>query len=440
MKICGIKVATKLGGCLVHFFQTLNGERVEVEEPKKQQLSTRLSSSTTHRHRKSTTHSSVVSPSKQAKKKVVPPTSSSSRFDLTCGRFAPSSSLEHSRYLKEEARRTAALIVEPSSKSKKHRSSAKMKMSQMKSPHMSTNIKSTTIESPPKKEDTTDHLLPKNIKVLNVTRNAREESITTFDIRHRMSRFEKDTSSSSNREKVSSPPVEIGDLSLDLDSESDSEDSFEKRRASYRQTANKHKNLRKQKKKEAKLYLQSRNSQTLGGDLQLRLSGYQQEHTKNSSSFRLDSPHTNATTPSSDDEFNGSIENLIPTSSSDKEPPSVPHLSPHQGKATSKTTCEQKKTSLSLKSKFKSFMSNKSPTSEEERRMELQLIMRDKSLSKYERKMRLEEVNAKFASPVSSFADKSGQEDKAARRAKIENMFKDNSEKWLKASLEQVKH
>jgi len=54
--------------------------------------------------------------------------------------------------------------------------------------------------------------------------------------------------------------------------------------------------------------------------------------------------------------------------------------------------------------------------------------------------MRLEEVNAKFASPVSSFADKSGQEDKAARRAEVERMFKDNSEKWLKASLEQVEH
>ena len=277
---------------------------------------------------------------------------------------------------------------------------------------MSTNIKSITIESPPTKEDTTDHhLLPKNIKVLNVTRNAREESITTFDIRHRMSRFEKDTSSSfTKREKVSTPHVEIDDLSLDSE---DSEDSFGKRRASYRQTANKHKNIRKQKKKEAKLYLQSRNSQTLGSDLPLRLSGYQ-EHTNNSSSFRLrlDSPHTNMTTPSSDDEFNGSIENLVPSSSSDKVPPSVPSLlSPHQAKATSKTN-EQKKTSL--KSKFKSFTSMpKSSTSEEERRMELQLIMRDKSLSKYERKMRLEEVNAKFASPVSSFqADKISEEDK----------------------------
>jgi len=358
MTICGIKVATKLGRCLVYFFQTLDDEsKVVVEKPKKQQLakpssSSRSSSSSTTQNRKPTTHNSVAFPSKQAKKKVVPPTStrsssssssSSSRFDLSCGRFAPSSSLEHSRYLKEEARRTAALTAD-SSKSKKQRSSAKKKMSQMKSPHMSTNIKSTAIESPPKKEDTTDHLLPKNIKVLNVTRNAREESINTFDIRHRMSRFEKDTSSSStNREKVSTPPVEIDDLSLDSEG-SDSDDSFEKRRASYRQTANKHKNLRKQKKKEAKLYLQSRNSQTLGSDLPLRLSGYQ-EHTKNRSSFRLDSPHTNATTPSSDDEFNGSIENLIPTSSSDKVPPPVPHLSPHQAKATSKT-CEQKKTSL----------------------------------------------------------------------------------------------
>lgn len=76
-------------------------------------------------------------------------------------------------------------------------------------------------------------------------------------------------------------------------------------------------------------------------------------------------------------------------------------------------------------------MSNKSSTSEEECRMELQLIMRDKSLSKYERKMRLEEVNAKFTPPVSSFADKISEENKAARRAKMEKMFKDNSEKWL---------
>ena len=201
---------------------------------------------------------------------------------------------------------------------------------------MSTNIKSTTIESPPTKEDTTDHhLLPKNIKVLNVTRNAREESITTFDIRHRMSRFEKDTSFT-NREKVSTPPVEIDDLSLDSE---DSEDGFEKRRASYRQTANKHKNLRKQKKKEAKLYLQSRNS-----------------------SFRLDSPHTNSTTPSSNDEFNDSIENLVPSSANDKVPPPVPLLSPHQANKSNPKTNEQKKTSL--KSKFKSFMS-KSSTSED---------------------------------------------------------------------------
>ena len=101
----------------------------------------------------------------------------------------------------------------------------------------------------------------------------------------------------------------------------------------------------------------------------------------------------------------------MPSSSSDKVPPSVPSLlSPHQAKATSKTNEQKKKTSL--KSKFKSFMS-KSSTSEEERRMELRLIMRDKSLSKYERKMRLEEVNAKFASPVSSFqADKISEEDK----------------------------
>ena len=336
MPICGIKVATKLGGCLIHFFQTLDDES-EVEEQKKQQLakpssSTRSPSSSTTQNRKPTTYESISSPSKQAKNVPLTsaPTSSSSRFDLSCGRSAPS--LEHSRYLKEEARCTAAMTADPSSKSKKHRSNAKKKMIQMKSPHMSTNIKSTIIESPPKKEDTTeDHLLPKNIKVLNVTRNAREESITTFYIRHRMARFEKDaTSSSTNREKVSTPPVEIDDLSLDSE-DSDSKDSFEKRRASYRQTANKHKNLRKQKKKEAKLYLQSRNSQTLGSDLQLRLSGYQQEHTKSSSSFRLDSPHTNVTTPSSDDEFNGSIENLMPSSPSDKVPPSVPSLlSPHQ--------------------------------------------------------------------------------------------------------------
>ena len=56
--------------------------------------------------------------------------------------------------------------------------------------------------------------------------------------------------------------------------------------------------------------------------------------------------------------------------------------------------------------------------------MELRLIMRDKSLSKYERKMRLEEVNAKFASPVSSFqADKISEEDKAAMRTKMEKMW-----------------
>ena len=161
MTICGIKVATKLGGCLVHFFQTLDGGNEVAVEPCKKQLTTKPSSSTrspsssTTQNRKPTTHNSVTSTSKQAKKKVVPPptcSSSSSRFDLTCGRFAPSSSLEHSR-LKEEARRTAALTAEPSSKSKKQRSSAKKKMSQMKSPHMSTNIKSTTIESPPKKED-----------------------------------------------------------------------------------------------------------------------------------------------------------------------------------------------------------------------------------------------------------------------------------------------
>ena len=135
MSICRAKVATNLGKCLVHCFQTLNDEsEVVVEEPKKQQLakpssSTRSPSSSTTQNRKPTTHNSVTSPSKQAKTKI-PPTStrSSSRIDLSCGRSAPSSSLEHSRYLKEEARRTTALTAEPSSKSKKQRSSAKKKM------------------------------------------------------------------------------------------------------------------------------------------------------------------------------------------------------------------------------------------------------------------------------------------------------------------------
>ena len=129
MTICGIKVATKLGGCLVHFFQTLDDEsEVVVEERPKKQLakpssSTRSPSYSTTQNRKSTTHNAVTSHSRQAKKKV-PPTStcsssSSSRFDLSGGRCAPSSSLEHSRHLKEEARRTAALTAEPSSKSEK---------------------------------------------------------------------------------------------------------------------------------------------------------------------------------------------------------------------------------------------------------------------------------------------------------------------------------
>ena len=137
---------------------------------------------------------------------------------------------------------------------------------QMKSPHMSTNIKTTTASN--KKEDTTQHL-----QVLSVNRNGKEESITTFLIKQRMPAFEnkpikmKDQPTTVRRR--SSSKENMTGLEKQL-----SESSIEGRRASYRQTTNKDKMLRKQKREQAKLY--NRSSRTMGNDLKHRLADYQE--------------------------------------------------------------------------------------------------------------------------------------------------------------------
>ena len=139
-------------------------------------------------------------------------------------------------------------------------------MLQLKSPHMSTNIKTTTAAASTKKEDT------KQLQVLSVNRNGKEESITTFSIKQRMSAFE------NKPIKMKDQPTTVRRSSskenmTGLEKQS-SESSIEGRRASYRQTTNKDKMLRKQKREQAKLY--NRNSRTMGSDLSHRLSEYQE--------------------------------------------------------------------------------------------------------------------------------------------------------------------
>lgn len=142
------------------------------------------------------------------------------------------------------------------------------KMLQMKSPHMSTNIKTTAAAASTKKEDTKQHL-----RVLSVNRNGKEESITTFSIKQRMSAFEnkpikmKDQPTTIRRRSSSKENM------TDLEKQS-SESTIEGRRSSYWQTTNKDKMLRKQKREQAKLY--NRSSRTMGSDLNQRLSEYQE--------------------------------------------------------------------------------------------------------------------------------------------------------------------
>ena len=145
------------------------------------------------------------------------------------------------------------------SKSSKQRK----KMLQMKSPHLSTNIK-TTIASSKKGE---------HLQVLSVNRNGKEESITTFSIKQRMSAFENNPIKMEDQvvttvRRRSSSKENMTDLQKQL-----SESSIEERRSSYRQTTNKDKMLRKQKREQAKLY--NRSSRTMGSDLNHRLSEYQ---------------------------------------------------------------------------------------------------------------------------------------------------------------------
>jgi len=132
----------------------------------------------------------------------------------------------------------------------------------MKSPHMSTNIKTTTAST----------MKGEHLQVLSVNRNGKEESITTFSIKQRMSAFEhkpikmKDQPTTVRRRSSSKENI------TGLEKQS-SESTIEGRRTSYRQTTNKDKMLRKQKREQAKLY--NRNSKTMGSDLSHRLSEYQ---------------------------------------------------------------------------------------------------------------------------------------------------------------------
>jgi len=133
-------------------------------------------------------------------------------------------------------------------------SKQRKKMLQMKSPHMSTNIKTTKAST--KKEDTKQH-----IQVLSVNRNGKEESITTFSFKQRMSAFE------SKPIKIKAQPTTVRRRSSSKENMTGlekqlSESSIEGRRASYRQTTNKDKMLRKQKREQAKLY--NRNSRISG--------------------------------------------------------------------------------------------------------------------------------------------------------------------------------
>lgn len=147
-------------------------------------------------------------------------------------------------------------------------SKQRKKMLQLKSPHMSTNIKTTAAAST-KKEDIKQHL-----QVLSVNRNGKEESIATFSVKQRMSAFENKPIKMEDQlvttvRRRSSSKENMTDLQKQL-----SESSIEGRRASYRQTTNKDKMLRKQKREQAKLY--NRNSKTMGSDLSHRLSEYQE--------------------------------------------------------------------------------------------------------------------------------------------------------------------
>ena len=151
-------------------------------------------------------------------------------------------------------------------------SKQRKKMLQMKSPHMSTNIKTTAAAASTKKEDTKQH-----IQVLAINRNGKEESITTYSVKSRMSAFEKRPITtndqpttvrrrSSSKENMTGLKKQASETSID--------DSIEGRRSSYRQTIDKDKMLRKQKREQAKLY--NRSSRTMGSDLKHRLSDYQE--------------------------------------------------------------------------------------------------------------------------------------------------------------------
>jgi len=150
------------------------------------------------------------------------------------------------------------------------KSSKREKMLQMKSPHMSTNIKTTSTVATTKREDTNTK---QHLQVLSVNRNGKEESITTFSVKQRMSAFE------NKPIKMKDQPTTIRRRSSSKENmtgleKQSSESTIEGRRASYRQTTNKDKMLRKQKREQAKLY--NRNSKTMGSDLSHRLSEYQE--------------------------------------------------------------------------------------------------------------------------------------------------------------------
>ena len=287
------------------------------------------------------------------------------------------------------------------------------------------------------------------VKVLSLARNGKQESITTFNIEDRMSRFQKAYNHRVMEQQVyieNETQMEQFQVEEDEDaknsSEEESETELERRRSSYRATANRSKDLRKQKMQDAKKY---RKTRRLDGGSSVLQECMEAEQERMSALQKRTSGLNDSTSTalSTDDELSSEEEE-------DGNKNHNEHMSSHlpglQWKPKANAPPPTRKNPFAKKKAhgsdfvIKKDFSIKKPV-DEDLTMELQRIMRDRSLTKYEREIRCEELkrkSKKSKSSVDSSSSSSSTTKKKLGREALLAQFNANSKAWMKTAKKQT--
>ena len=340
----------------------------------------------------------------------------------------------------------------------------------------------TTSFRPQKKETTVEDKIVETclaVKVLSLSRNNKQETITTFTMEDRMARFQK-PSIPSLRIMEQQQQVDVEKLLQEQDDDKDnanssseeSETELERRRASYRATANSSKNMRKQKMQEAKKYRKTRRldgssvlQEHMAAEEERRstlqkctpkgwISDYFNErdnlNESNLSGETVLSMDDEDWSDDDDDNMSSHLPGLKWKPKHLRHSHSSPPTNEHNSNTKTVTAAPSPRARESPPAKNatmpdliikKNF--NASAPIDEDLTIELQRIMRDKSLTKYEKELRCEELKNKSNSSSSATIDSSPSpatiiKKKKLGRAALLAQFDANSKSWMKSAKKQA--